>query len=267
MARLRGDGPIQRKDVIRFRRRLRFRDLKGQLLVMEKWPSRRGKKQTENQKAWTDDFTVSAKASKNADPCGYLQAFELAKQPFANGRYYRDILHTAYHGNLVNSTGVHPHDRLVFRESPAGPDAEPFKVTTPTVCVYRDAVESLSNGVNKILTPNQLYWDNNNFWDPTSHPTRLTFKAAGLYLVGFECVFSAVSGAQRQTKILFNGSLAQIRDFRHSSNNAALEATASGIWYFNPNEYMEAQVYANAASVTAQIRAFWAVGITPEAIL
>lgn len=139
-------------------------------------------------------------------------------------------------------------------------------MTTPTARVTRNAAESLTINVLKVLTPNNKLWDTNQFWSPTVNATRLTFVSPGLYYVYHRALYSGVSGGFRDTGIRLNGTtlLVNIRNWPASAN--AFEGQASDIWYFNAGDYIEATAQSSSASVTAQLDALIVMALTPEQV-
>jgi len=127
--------------------------------------------------------------------------------------------------------------------------------------------ESLTSGVAKVLTPENKLWDNNVFWMPSPNPTRMTFRSCGVYFVGAEVQYTAVSGQYRTTWFRKNGT-----DVYGSHRvPAPVSMTCFGhpfaLMYFEVGDYIELIGQSNVAGVTAQINAFWAMAMTPEQVI
>lgn len=219
-----------------------YSSTRGDIVVVKKNP--RGHKPSLAEAAWICGFTSIARYTKMSDP---RQFNEASTQTDGTGWYYRDALHSGIVGKLITAKGG-------------------LRITTPTANVYRDAVESLSSGVLKILTPNAKFWDNNYFWDFVGHPTRLTVRSTGLYLVGASVHFSATSGTYRTAIIRRNGTviLAEHREF--VSANASVHCNPFTIAYFNEHDYLEIGAQTNTAGPTAELETFWILAITPELV-
>jgi len=253
-------GNVSRGDVLASRRNLVIKRGRGGQLHAEAWPRRRGKNQTPIERAWVNDFSSSAKRSKDPDPCAAATAMPMVK---GTGFYYRDILEFADHGKLISTSGREPNPVMLLAKKYQGM----FRVLTPTASVYRDTTEPLTSGVLRLLTPNIQRWDNNAFWNAVTNPTRLTVQSAGLYSIGCTVGFNSVNGGNRQIFLLVNGTT-QVSEFRlpiASAQSTALSIT--GLWPFNAGDYVEVQVFANVASVNAQLREFWILAITPETLV
>lgn len=235
---------ITRGDVLKVRRRVMLASWKGNV-YLRKWPRPRGKKKTPLQQAWVDRFSYLARALKSPLPQSLDAAQMWAK---GTGWYYRDVLEVAAAGKLIRFNG------------------EP-RVTTPTARVYRNAAQAVTNGAGGYLTPDAMNWDNNVFWSPTVNPSRLTFKAPGLYLVGGHTYFNAITGGRRDMGLVVNRTTWIVEDFRTPASATALTIPVVSLWYFHANDYLEAWQFVNANGVTARLGSLWAVAITPEGIV
>jgi len=157
------------------------------------------------------------------------------------------MISAALAGNLIREEGV-------------------LRVTTPTVRVTRTSAESVVSGVEKYLTPNLKEWDTNVFWNSSVNPSRLTFRAAGLYQVGGRIAWNAINGGIRYVNIRLNRTTDITKESRAGTNSSSVEANLSTIYYFNAGDYLEFNVFANVGSVTARIMEFWAIGVDPTTI-
>lgn len=195
--------------------------------------------------AWVENFKLIATLSKTPDPYAFNMATALAK---GTNWYYRDVLETAMSGKLIR-----------YEDEP--------RVTTPTVHLSRSTAESLVANTPKALTPDQYEWDNNAFWNPSVNPTHMTMKAPGLYLVGAN-VFGAVSAnVHRGIWMVANG-VTEIANTQDAGGAADIwRQNVVGVWYFHANDYVELYAASSSGAQTVQIHDWWAVAITPEALL
>jgi len=221
-----------------------FSHWKGQLLL-KKRPVINPKKFTDVQRAWVEHFKTFACWSKQPDPRAYNYAHDNAAK---TGWYYRDVLERAFSGKLLMTEGE-------------------IKITVPTARVKRTSSEALTNNVAKYLTPNASVWDNNVFWNTSVNPSRLTFRTPGLYLVGTEAFFNAVTGGTRGIVLLVNRTDTILQHYELAASATNMVLPGMTLWYFHQNDYLEASAYANANGVTVVLDSLWAVAITPEAII
>lgn len=217
------------------------RDKAGRLLVQSK-PQPHAPSGPE--RAWISNFTCLAHFTKAPWSGDFNNATELQDQ---SGWYWRDVIHASLSGTLLGDPGK--------------------RVTTPTARVHRVGVESLVNGTVKVLTPTNLDWDNNFFWDFVTHPTRLVCRNAGVYLLGAQVEFSSTSGGRRAVQVLLNGVTIIVDNTVHASSANLLRITPLTLWAFNTNDYIETAAFANANGVSCELEAFWILAITPEAVL
>jgi len=213
--------------------------------VIQKWPAKRGKQKTENQQAWVDHFACIANTFKTPFPPQY----DFAKKHIPNSRWFvRDMFYAGANGDLIGTEGER-------------------KIITPTCRVKMAATVALTSGVQKTLQPSGVDWDNNQFWNPTTNPTRITIKSAGMYMVYARVAFNAVNGSFRDVGIKLNGTtlLAIPRLWPNTANG--LVGEAFDVWYFHANDYIEFVAQANTTTVTAQLQAGVVVAITPESVV
>jgi len=236
-------GSLTRKDVLKTRQRIHFRQYKGQIYV-SKWPRRRGPKKTVMQQAWVDQFTQLAKATKHAPGIEHDNA-----QLWTSGQgvYWRDIIHSAATGKLILSPGG-------------------MRITTPTCYLTRLTNQSVTGGTLAILEPTAKLWDNYTFWDATVNPTRLTFKESGLYMVSTTVIFtnSSSSGA-RAGGFRVNGTAFKGQQAFAVNNNAYKGFTSTITWFFEQGDYIEVWVQPSVTE-TVTMPALSCTAITPEAV-
>lgn len=194
--------------------------------------------------AWVDNFKLIATLSKTPDPYAFNMATALAK---GTNWYYRDVLETAMSGKLIR-----------YEDEP--------RVTTPTAVISRVTNEQWTGGQFKFLTPDNLVWDNNAFWNPALNPTRITMRAPGVYLVGATVTLKTANAGAFAAELWVNGSTL-IAGQRVSKNGVETMAQATGLYYFHANDYVELGVFNSANTTQYQSPSFWVVAITPEALL
>jgi len=187
-------------------------------------------------------FSCIAWLSKQPDPYTFNAATNFSK---GTGWYYRDAIAAAAAGKLIRFDGAK-------------------RVTTPTALVYRAGTTALTSGVFTTLTPDTMRWDNNQFWNPTSNPERITFKSAGLYLIGGYVEFNAVTGGRRYVQISANNTTPLVQQVVTVANANATRLSLSTIYYFAANDFIEIDAQATVAGVTVALPNFWVVGIVPE---
>lgn len=257
MAILKGATPnqISRQDVLKVRRRVTLRENNGQVIV-SKWPRQRGPAKSPLQRAWIDRFTCTAKAFSSPEPRTRDAAEHWAKtidvksaSPIkGSGWFYRDVLVRAANNDLIQ-------------------DNEEVRVKTPTFRLYRDAAQTIPSGQTITLQPNQFQWDNNSFWSPTLNPTRATFKAPGLYMVGFQISFGGGSNGARYASLRINGATTEDFAATFTTNSSGSDVNLVTLKYFHANDYVEVRASSALANNTARLLALWAVAITPEALI
>jgi len=217
------------------------RDKAGRLLVQANPAAH---KPSGAESAWISNFSCLAHFTKAPWSGDFNDATELQDQ---TGWYWRDVIHSALSGKLLGDPAK--------------------RVTTPTVRVFRTGVEALSNGVVKILTPNNREWDNNFFWDETANQSRLTVRSSGVYLVGAQVEFTNITGGRRAVQLIANGTKI-VGDQTVTQANVNLQRlTPVTLWAFETNDYIEAAAFANVAGVSAELEAFWLMAMTPESVI
>jgi len=219
-----------------------YKRSKGGTLLVQANPA--AHKPSGVESAWISNFSCLARFTKAPWSGDFNNATELQDQ---TGWYWRDVIHSALSGKLLGNPAK--------------------RVTTPTARVFRTGVETLANGVVKILTPNDLDWDNNVFWDPTANQSRLTVRSPGVYLVGSQVEFNNISGGRRVVQLIVNGTKI-IGDQSVTQANANLaRLTPCTLWAFNQGDYVQCAAFANVAGCSAELENFWILAITPEGVI
>jgi len=225
--------------------RLQFSSWKGRV-VLRKWPRPRGKNISANQRAWVDKFAAVSRATKTPSPQDLENSIELAK---GTGWYYRDVLAVAMNGKLWTDFGEQ-------------------KIKTPTVSVTRAAAESKTATIWHTLTPNVQQWNNNDFWNAGVNPSRVTVRSSGLYLlIGRYKLSGASSEGSAKIRFRVNGTDPILENSERVWRSNGETPQTIGIWYFNPDDYVEMQAFLHDWTAGCQITAFQLLAITPEGIV
>ncbi len=243
MARLESDRQVQPEDLRAARRFYQIKTWKGQRYI-SKWPRKRGLPPSDKARAWMDQFGCLGFFTKIPEPRVFDQAVKMAK---GTGWYARDVLAAAANGHLFFDQGS-------------------IKITTPTVSVKRTAGQVFTPNTINVLTPNAIEWDNNNFWNAVTNPTRLTVRSSGLYLIAWNILYEAKTTIPATiAELKVNGLI--INDaIQTGAASTALNNVGCMIWYFRDNDYLEMFSYYNPTSRATQLMHLQLVGITPEVV-
>lgn len=248
------------------KKQLTIRRGRGDQIVIQKRRKPRGNRGTPNQASWVRDFTTAAGLAKDMDGCTAQQARAFADAPPAGYTFWRDYFSTAYAGKLIahwGNTNINPQTPRIDSLRPA----EVWRVTTPTANVTTSTPQTLTAGVAETLIPDTVIWDNNAFWAPTEHPTRLTTRASGLYIVVMTVDFNAVNGGNRRIQAIINGT--DVYPLFMGPPGGTFNVRGQGliIWPFAAGDYVECSVLSSQPGSTALLRAFVILAMTPESII
>jgi len=233
-----------RKDVLRLRGRLLAKTHRGRVVV-QKWPRRRGRNQSQLQKAWTDAFSDRARNLKAPSGRQLTAASDLAR---GSGWYYRDVLETAAYGKLIT-------------------DGDEYRVTTPTCAFFQPTSAVIPQNVSTPLETAMQYWDNNAFRDP-ANLTRAVCKSAGLYLITAVVNWTTLVGTTaHQQRLRVNGTTVVAEIDTPGTTTLPYRQNLQAIWYFHANDYVEVCVQKNNLNNQVRLDLFQLVGITPEALI
>jgi len=256
MATLDGAGPgdILRPDVLKLRQRFVLKESNGTAIVA-KWPRRRGPRKTPQQQAWVDRFSCYAQMFKAPEPWSLDAAnmwaktvsIESASPMKGSGWFFRDVMVRAANNKLITFLGEK-------------------RVITPTVLATRLSNQAITNGGFVYVPMTAIRWDNNNFWSLTSNPTRLTFRSAGLYLVGATVQRATGTSGLTQVEIVQNNTLAIARA-RLPAGTVPQYINVTGVQYFSEGDYVECGVFQTSVTNQYQVENFWALAITPEGLI
>lgn len=235
--------PVTPEDVRAARRVYQIKSWKGKLYA-SRWRSKDGPPQTNVKQAWVDQFGCLGFFSKMPIPHLRNMAVPMAK---GTGWYERDVYAAAANGHLFFSPGS-------------------IKITTPTVSVYRSTGQVLAPNVMNVLTPDHIDWDNNQFWDAITHPTRLTVRSSGLYYLSWHVDYESKAQAPATvSEIRVNGVVINDNTLIGAAG-VGMSNFGSMLWYFQDNDYVELASYYNPTSRNTFLRRFQLVGITPEVV-
>jgi len=235
---------VTRAAVMKMRQRVVMKPNKGQTVV-QKWPKKRGRPQSDLQKAWVDRFSLVACINKSPPASVLDAATDWAK---GTGWFWRDVLTAAMNGNLFVIPGE-------------------VKITTPTFYVEMAIAEALAANITESAFFDQMQWDNNVFWSSVTNPNRITFKAAGLYLVGINATFDNTATDKRVSIWpRINGTIDLPRFEVQDISNNDVGGTIVTIWYFHAGDYMEARMLSTQNCNVNMVSA-WGVAITPEGLI
>lgn len=239
-----GQREVSRGDVIKWRRRVVLSRNRAGVYVRSLPHFKKGW-QSPNQRAWVDAFSLTARMSKTPAPQELDEATRLAKGTLW---YYRDVLQTAMYGKLFRFNHEEP-------------------VKTPTVMLKQAAPQAIANGTFTDIIATGIVWDNNVLWN-AANPTRITFKTAGLYMFGWNLEWSPASSGTRYQRILLNGVTALgVWTNQVSASGYNGDFGAIGLYYFHANDYITLNVHNVVTGQSAQLLGFWALAITPEALI
>jgi len=234
---------FSRRDVIRARGLFQIKSWKGKPYVSA-WPKRRGPNKTPLQQAWVNHFKCVARFLKAPPPRILDAATDFAA---GTGWYYRDVMEVAAVAKLIRYNEEKP-------------------VTTPTCMLHRSTAQNQSGSTPYLLTPDSAEWDNNGFWNGSLNPSRISFKAPGLYFVGSETQFPNGSSGNPVPFIRKNGTQTLTRSYTGASGSFQTFPLLT-LYYFHANDYIEALVDISGSGHNFLLLNFFALAMTPEAIL
>lgn len=236
--------PLTNANVLAMRGHAYPRVNRGRIIV-QKWPAKRGRIKSPAQQAWVDRFSCLADTFKDFEP----KQYDFAKKYTKGTRWFvRDMHYAAANGDLVGERNAN-------------------KIITPTCSLSNTTAVALTSGVAKVLQPANVDWDNNQFWNATTNPTRITFRSPGLYRVSAIINFNAVTGSFRDATIRLNGTTLLVTDRRWPSTANSLNCLPEYLWYFHAGDYIELQAQANTTGVTASILKVQVIAMTPENVI
>lgn len=237
-------GSFTRADIYKLRGRIQLKAWRERVYVA-RWPRRRGPVKSPSQQASIQAFVDRAVALKAPDGNTLMQVQAAVK---GTGWYYRDALEAASYNKLISHLGEH-------------------RVTTPTAKALRTTTLSLTSGVETAVPFGSVQWNNNDFWEGITHPTRLTFHSPGLYLLIGHIELHQGKTTERVIIIKKNGTDYLALDNRNYTGTSWGFLGIQAIDYFHAGDYIElvAQTFTTTDPIAAAN--LIALGITPEAIV
>jgi len=213
--------------------------------VMRAMPAKRGGNKPGPSEAWKLDFACNARWSKKPD----VEAFNMANQ-YADGQtfFWRDII-------LMGLSGT-----LYFE----GADV---KIVTPTARATRLGNLSPAQSQDVAVPITAVTWDNNAFWDPNSHPERVTFRVDGLYLLTALVKYTSGTTAYRESRIVNQDGLILDNNEDQKSSGFGTSQRLLAIYYFYAGQWAKVTTNPGASGQTVQLWDFTVIAITPEAII
>lgn len=267
MAKVRHEKPLDRRQVVKARRFIHYRNNGPGHPVAQTWPKPRGPVKKPRPKAWVEHFVKWAHWSKQPDPCAVSTAATLVP---TTGYWPRDVIHRAGNGKMVHhrpNTGLDSPLPYLFMNPPNKRYEGPPRVITPTTAVITLGNFNYPAAGFQSIIPDKKVWDNNAFWDPASHPERLTFRVDGLFLIT-ACLQGYTGGSG--TMFL------ELRDQTGTRIAAAASdysANYPGVcninlpWYFYAGNWCDLRMTADNTGAHYKLLNFGVVAITPEAII
>jgi len=244
MAKVERGDQLKRRDVLKSRRLIHWREWKGRLYASA-WPTSRGTPTSPLQRAWVDQFRDLAGITSKVHPIERINAEIWTK---GTSWYWRDVIHSAMIGKLIGEDGG-------------------IRITTPTVLVSRNTTQAMTQAAYTYYLPNTKAWDNYTWWSPTINPSRLTAKVPGLYLLGCCANNSPAKIAYRQIELVRNRTEILVYEGDSDAVAGAPIFSLVTVAYLLANDYVEARLYQSAAGASSQLLNLWAVAITPEGIV
>jgi hypothetical protein len=122
----------------------------------------------------------------------------------------------------------------------------------PSVRVYHNAGQPISNGVETVLAFNSERWDTaagaaSTMHDPATNNSRLTCRYAGKYHVTANIEFAANATGQRQVYLRINGTPGQYAGFVSTPGSGfSVGLIVSGVLDLAVNDYVQVFVYQNS---------------------
>jgi len=216
---------------------------RGDVVRIQKNP--RPHKPSQAEAAWICAFGAAARFSKTPSPQQFNEASTWVDQ---SGWYYRDAIHAGMFGKLYRDEGG-------------------LRITTPTCYLYASTTLTLSTGVNTPVPLTNAKWDNNYFFDVTIQPTRMYFRSPGVYFVGAQGQFTAVSGQYRTLQFRRNGTetLTSVRVPVPTNSSAFPEII--DLIYADAGDYIELLAQTNQAGSNFNCNGFWSMAMTPEQVI
>lgn len=267
MAKVTHEKPLSRRVVVKTRGFIVHKNYKGKRPYVQKWPKRRGPSKKPQVRVWIEHFAKWSNWSKAPDPCAVATAKDLVP---GTGYWTRDVIHRAGSGKINHHRPNVPLSSplpYLFLHPPSKRYEGPPQVITPTTNVKRNSGEALVMDTFKTLTPDAKVWDNNAFWDMTTHPERLTFRSDGIYLVMCQVHYTQRPAYDINLTIHHSDGNQDIVTVELGTPIYPPVINCIGIVHAYAGEYVELVTVVHQTGVSAQIERFQIVAITPEGII
>jgi len=266
MAKVTHEKPLDRRVVVKTRGFIVHQNYKGKRPYVQKWPKRRGPQKKPQVKVWIEHFAKWSNWSKQPDPCAVATAADLVP---GSGYWTRDVIHRAGSGKINHHRPNVPLSSplpYLFLHPPSKRYEGPPKVITPTTLLHRAAGQFITTGGFRDVIPDVKTWDNNAFWDPASHPERLTFRADGLYFIYANLQFTGGSGYGVHAH--FEDQAATWFGATNGQNVGGWEAWINPffIYYFYAGQYVSLKTIVGA-NCTYNLKELGVMAITPETLI
>jgi len=218
---------------------------RGDTTYMAKWPRPDSASTKAKKKLWSDRFACINRALKSPHPRVLDSAVGQTK---GTGWFYRDLLYKAAINDVIRMDGAK-------------------KVNVPTVNVYRNSNQTLTNNIDTLILRNNIAWDNHQFCDP-AFLGRLIVHTPGLYLCVASFNFTALATNGSLRSWIIHSRWGEITaDQRYSGSNNALHVTLSTLQPFYADDYVELWMRSAAGTRSGQVKQFSLIGITPELVV
>jgi len=224
--------------------RVQFSSWRGRV-VLRKWPKKRGKNISANQRAWVDKFSAVSRETKTPSVQDLENSIALAK---GTGWYYRDVLAVAMNGKLWTDFGE-------------------VKIRTPTVNAKTTSQKTMTTNGFQTVTLDATVWNNNNFWLAAA-PTVLTVRSAGLYLCFAQLMWPAtLADNDRGIRIIDQANNVIGASNFAPENAVSLRYQCTGFWYFNAGDEVRVQSEGYNQPYGVNVESFVLLALTPEGIV
>lgn len=260
-----GEG-LTRAKIYRMKGRVVYKKARGGGVVAQAWPRKRGPKKSELQQRYVDRFKQGIEMWKLAGSGVACVADNLGNAPFAPNYFPRDVFMSALNGKHFDYVGNDEINDYRCTQGEYGCEGV-WRVTTPTARVRRTSYESVSSGVLTPLTPNDVLWDNNDFWNASPNPTRLTFHVKGLYMIGGSVFWNNPTASSRNLILRVNGTDEIEWQYDYVPTTQYQHQSIASLYVFDAGDYLEicGRVYSTGGTV--KLNGLWVVGIVPEMIV
>lgn len=247
-------GSVKRSTTLAFRRRFVIRESDG-VMIVQKWPRRRGPTRSPRQQAWIDRFKCLAQALKAPEPFTldaanfWADSIDVpsARPLKGSGWFYRDVLVRASFGKLIVFNGEK-------------------QILTPTVKATRMTTQAVAANTETVLPLTNIEWDTNRFWSSSLNPSRLTVRSPGLYLIG--------ATTEKSTGGTSRGYVVARRNGTETSALAMIPPTSQPAWgnilgivYCHADDWFDLRAYLLTGASTWKVLDFWMMAISPETLI